>query len=701
MQPSSDARSQAERLLAFYQPVGKVRFVEAGREEALSRLGVSTVGDLLTHVPFRYIDLRQTSPIGPAPLGDVTVVGTVHDIVTKRPKKNLTVTEVHIVDDTGLLIGVWFKQPWVERSFRVGEPVAFSGTITLDYGFKRMVNPFVEHIESPPGQSSVIGKVIPVHPTTEKLALGWLRRIIGAAVDDLGWLPEYLPPGLLERRGLVGFAEAIRSVHFPETPEAAQAARRRLAYSELLDYQVAMARRRHRNTVEAGGTTHVIAGQKLAALRAAMPFALTAEQDVAVTEILNDMSGPHPMSRMLMGDVGTGKTAVGAHALAAVADTGTQAAMMAPTEVLAQQYAAKVGPLLDEAGVTWALLTGSTKLAARRELLPQIKSGAVSVVFGTHALLEDKVAFGSLSLVVIDEQHRFGVAQRHQLRGKGVDPDVLVMSATPIPRSLALTAYGDLAVSTLRSRPVRGAGTTTELVKVHQAHRAHQAIREAVREGRQAYVVCALVDESSQSDLVAANTLVEQLASQVFPDLRLAVLTGKMASAEKDAVMAQFHGGEIDVLVSTTVIEVGVDVPNATVMAIYNADRFGLAQLHQLRGRVGRGAYPGSVFLVSDNFSAEAKRRFQAVLSTDDGFKLAELDLAIRGAGELLGVRQHGVMGFRIANIAEDTELIEAARHDAFEIVAADADLAQPHHQMLEIRVRAVEAAIAREAQAG
>lgn len=701
MQPSPDGRSQAERLLALRQPVSRARFVESGREEALGRLGIATVDDLLTHVPFRYIDLRHTSPIGPAPLGDLTVVGTVHDIVTKRPKKNLTVTEVHIVDDTGLLIGVWFKQPWVERSFKVGERVAFSGTVAIDYGFKRMVNPFVEHLDASPGQPTAVGKVIPVHPTTDKLPLGWLRRIVGAAIDDFGWVPEELPPHLLERRGLVGHAEAIRSVHFPETPDAAAAARRRLAYSELLDFQLAMARRRHRYTVEAEGTAHVTGGDHADALRAAMPFELTSEQESAVGEICRDMAGTHPMSRMLMGDVGTGKTAVAAFALASVADTGTQAAMMAPTEVLAQQYAAKVGPLLDAARISWTLLTGSTKPAARKVALPAIESGQVTVVFGTHALLEDRVSFAALSLVVIDEQHRFGVSQRQRLRTKGTDPDVLVMSATPIPRTLALTAYGDLAVSTLRARPIQGAGTKTELIKVHQAHKAHDEIRRAVKAGQQAYVVCALVDESNQADVFAANTLVEQLSAEVFPDLELAVLTGKMTPADKDAVMQRFHDGDIDVLVATTVIEVGVDVPNATVMAIYNADRFGLAQLHQLRGRVGRGSTPGSVYLVSDNFSAEAKRRFQAMLSTDDGFTLAELDLALRGAGELLGVRQHGMMAFRVANLAEDAELVEAARQDAVDIVEGDPNLELPIHGLLALRVEAVEMAIGMQAQSG
>lgn len=704
MSDAVEARSQAERALAYYAPVESARFVEKGRAEALDRLGIHTVGDLLEHVPFRYVDLRHTSPIGTAPLGDATVVGQVHDIVVKRPKKRLTVTEVHLVDDSGLLIGVWFNQPWVERSFTAGERVAFSGAIALDYGFKRMVNPFVEHLEDPQGHASgqsAVGRVIPVHRTTEKLSLGWLRRIVGAAVDDYGWQPEHLPHYLAHRRGLVALPLALRAVHYPETPAAGEAARRRLAYDELLTFQLAMARRRARETTGVTGVAHVVGGEALAELGRALPFALTADQQNAVGEVLADMAGPHPMRRLLMGDVGTGKTAVAAHALAAVADTGTQAAMMAPTEVLAQQYAEKVGPLLTAAGITWTLLTGSTKAAARREELPRIESGETCVVFGTHALLEDRVAFSNLSLVIIDEQHRFGVAQRKRLRSKGGNPDVLVMSATPIPRSLALTAYGDLAVSTLRQRPVAGAGISTELVKFHQAHRALDDIRRAVGEGRQAMVIAALVDESTELDVKAANSLVETMATHEFPQMRVDVLTGKMAPADKVAVMERFRAGEIDVLVSTTVIEVGVDVPNATVMVIYNADRFGLAQLHQLRGRVGRGAHAGRVWLVSDAFSTEATQRFQAILATDDGFALAEMDLALRGAGELLGVRQHGAVNFKIADIVSDMDLIEATRADAAELVAADPSLTGAEVGLLALRVEALERALAVSAQDG
>lgn len=365
--------------------------------------------------------------------------------------------------------------------------------------------------------------------------------------------------------------------------------------------------------------------------------------------------------------------------------------MMAPTEVLAKQYAAKLGPIFDELGVSWSLLTGSTPAKERELILKGLDSGEISLCFGTHALLEGDVVFHDASLVIIDEQHRFGVNQRLTLRQKAAHPDVLVMSATPIPRTLALVAYGDLSTSYLRTRPVVGAGVTTHLVKHHQAHKGHDDVRRAVKNGQQAYIVCALVDESDALSAKSAMREAENLANLVYPDMKLEVLHGRMRPAQKEEIMQRFVAGEIDILVSTTVIEVGVDVPNATVMIILDAERFGLAQLHQLRGRVGRGAVPGTVWLVSDSFSDEAKERFAALLETDDGFKLSELDLKQRGAGELLGRRQSGYMEFKIASLVEDGELVDEARRDAFEIIAQDPHFDKAEHAMLALRIQEIE----------
>jgi ATP-dependent DNA helicase RecG len=684
------AGDRAQRLAAFAEPVTGARFVDVPRAALLAKLGISTIGDLIGHVPFRYLDLSDTATLANVRVGtEATVVGTVHEIKVKKPKPRLNITEVAIVDGTGVLIGVWFNQPWVQQRFVVGERVAFAGKVDHDFGLKQIRAPFVEKLGAGDSAQS-LGRILPVHRSTDGLSTGWLRRLIAAAVDDYADVPDHLPAALRLEQGFVSLGTALREIHFPGDASSAREARRRLAFDELLSVQLYMAMRRYAVTQEQAGIAHAVDGPALAQVPQALPFALTAEQQAAVADILGDMAEPRPMNRMLLGDVGTGKTAVAAHALAAAADSGGQAAMMAPTEVLAQQYAEKVGPLLDACGVGWTLLTGSVSPAERRERLASVADGSVAVVFGTHALLEEAVAFKRLTLAVVDEQHRFGVNQRLGLRGKGASADLLVMTATPIPRSLALTLYGDLATSYLRERPVRGAGVETHLLKPHQSHKAHDAVRSAVKAGRQAYVVCALVEESTTAQAKAATLEVERLRTQVFHDLRVGLLTGKMRPAEKAETMARFRAGEIDVLVSTTVIEVGVDVPNATQMIIENAERFGLAQLHQLRGRVGRGADSGEVWLVSDAMTKEARERLDALVATTDGFALAERDLELRGEGHVLGDRQHGMPDLRVASLIGDLDLVEAARRAAFAIVAADPHLERAEHGPLRDEVRRV-----------
>jgi ATP-dependent DNA helicase RecG len=670
----------SERAAAHDLPVSRARFVDAKRAVALEKIGVRTVGELVRHYPFRYLDLSKVVPLRDIrPGGDVTAVGTVHEVKVKRPRPRLAITEVSIVDGTGVLLGVWFNQPWVQQNFIVGERVAFAGRVEIDYGLKQIKAPFVERLSDEEGPARV-GRMLPVHRTTEGLSTGWLRRLVAAAVDDVAAVPDHLPAAVRISRGLVPLAAALSDIHFPATSAAACAARERLAYDELLILQLYMAMRRYALTREQVGIAHRVDGAGLELLRATMPFELTIDQQRATAEILSDMSEPRPMNRMLLGDVGTGKTLVAAHALAAAGDSGGQAAMMAPTEVLATQYAEKVGPLLDAAGVSWRLLTGSTAAAPRREVLGGVADGEVSVLFGTHALLEESVAFKRLTLAIVDEQHRFGVNQRLGLRSKGVSADLLVMTATPIPRSLALTLYGDLATSYLRERPLASSGVTTRLVKPHTASPAHQAVRDAVAAGRQAYVVCALVDESDTAQAKAATREYERLRNEIFPRLRVGLLTGRMRPAEKAGVMTQFRAGEIDVLVATTVIEVGVDVPNATVMLVEDADRFGLSQLHQLRGRVGRGEHPGEVWLISEARSADARARLTTLVETSSGFELAEKDLRLRGEGQVLGDRQHGLHDLRIASLIDDLALVEAARVDAFAIVSADPHLSAPEH---------------------
>ncbi|MCL4079551.1 ATP-dependent DNA helicase RecG [Coriobacteriia bacterium Es71-Z0120] len=676
-------------------PVTVVRNVDARRAEALGRLGIHTIGDLLTHYPFRYLDLSAVRPVREAPLGsEATIVGTVADVRVKQPRPRLSVTEIAVADDTGVVVGVWFNQPYIAQRYEVGDRVAMAGTMELDYGLKQMKNPFLERLGAA-GTPVVLGRILPVYRTTEGLSTNWLRRIVESAVLEFAHVPDPLPSGLRARRDLPPLKWAVRAIHLPRSSEDIEVARRRLAYQEHFDLQLVVATRRHARLASTTAVAHTVDGARVEALRRALPFPLTDDQERAVSEILADMAAARPMNRLLLGDVGSGKTVVAAFALAAAADTHAQAAMMAPTEVLAEQYTRALGPLLEKAGVPWALLTGSTPRAERSRILAQAASGELAVVFGTHALIQRDVRFSRLTLVVVDEQHRFGVEQRLGLRGKGgaVTPDLLVMTATPIPRSLALTLYGDLDASYLTTRPgSRGPGhVVTRIVPRTGRADAYERVRSAVRAGRQAYVICALVEESDSAEARAATREAHRLQTSVFPDLRVGLLTGRMRPAEKRAVMEDFRAGKIDVLVSTTVVEVGVDVPNATVMIVENGERYGLAQLHQLRGRIGRGEHPGEFLVFADPRTEEGRRRMQAIAETSDGFALAEADLRLRGEGDIAGVRQSGLPPFKIASFAGQEDLLALAREDARASVDADPTLASPEHALLRARLRALQ----------
>ena len=673
---------RARAAATLMVPVETLPLVDRKRADALAGLGVKTVGDLVRHYPFRYLDLSTVADMRTVPAGcDATVVGRVHDIKVKHPKPRLSITEIALVDGTGALIGVWFNQPYMASRFRIGERVAFAGQVAFEFGLKQIRNPFVERLEDE-GGGPEIARILPIHHATEGLSTNWTRRLVTEALRAAGDVPDPLPAPLRLRRDLGPLRTALHDIHFPRTTEDATRARRRLAYDELLAVQLAMALRRQRTVQDVRGHVHETSGAALGGLEAALPFELTDEQARAVVDILGDMRAPQPMNRLLLGDVGTGKTVVAAHALAVCGDSGTQAAMMAPTEVLAAQYARAVGPLLDAAGIKWAQLTGSTKAAERRRVLERLASGEISVAFGTHALIQPDVVYRHLSLAVVDEQHRFGVQQRLALRSKGEAPDLLVMTATPIPRSLALTLYGDLDTTYLRGRPGgRGPGhVETRIVPMNGRADAYQAVRDAVAAGNRAYVVCALVDESDALQAKAATTEARRLQRQVFPELRVGLLTGQMPTAEKVAAMERFRDGTTDVLVATTVIEVGVDVPAATVMIVEDGDRFGLSQLHQLRGRVGRGRDRGLFMVFADPRTQDARARMEAIASTDDGFELAELDLRLRGEGEVLGDRQSGVPGLRLASLSRDLDLLEIAREDAEEIVTRDPGLAESIH---------------------
>lgn len=689
------------RTQAWDGDVSRLRFARGARAEALERLGISTVRDALQHVPHRYLDFTRVTPVAGADVGaEATVVGTVDKVTLKRPRPRLQIVEVALVDATGVLMCAFFKQPWLAEQIHVGDTLAVSGKVTFAYGFKQMTPQFHE-VVAKAGESGAsaasFARMLPVHGVTEGLSPAWMRRIESAALADYGDACDFMPASLVATRALMTEARALREAHFPSSRPAAERARRRLAYDELLCLQVALLARRAIELADVRPHMHVVDGPHMAALLKALPFSLTDEQRQAADEILADMAAPRPMNRLLLGDVGTGKTAVAAVALAAVADSLTQAAVMAPTSVLARQYAEKLGPVLERAGVTWALVTGATPAPERAATAGALASGELSVLFGTTAVLGDDLMFHDLSLVVVDEQHRFGVGQRAQLRSKGTAPDQLTMTATPIPRTLALSVYGDLSCSRISKRPLAGAGVTTKVITPENADLAHTAIAEAVAAGHQAYVICPLVDDADDGETLddvpaaelaqtsvrphSAQAVYERLRDRIFKDVRVGLVTGRMSAAEKDEVMAAFRAGEVKVLVSTTVVEVGVDVPNATVMMVWDADRFGLATLHQLRGRVGRGETAGTVFLVSAaRGTSPARKRLRALEKTSDGFALAEMDLRLRHEGEVLGYRQSGGVTLRLVDMIADADLVSFAHEDAEALVGADPSLADARH---------------------
>ena len=686
-----DASARLSRTSLLGADVARLPYVSASREEALRKLDVHRVGDLLFHVPYRYLDFSHAHSIETAPIGSVcTVVAVVDRVLQKRPRPNLTVTEVALVDDTGVMNVAFFKQPWIAQQIKRGDRLAVMGKVEFSYGFKQMASPHFEKLDA----SAKTGSILPVHRVREGLTAAWMRRIVSTALEQAVDLCDPIPARLRADRRLMSLSRALRQIHFPSSTGQVKLARRRLAYEEVLYLQLALRLRNDANLLEVRPVAHV-RGEHAAALIAALPFELSSEQRAAVDDIQRDMMNPgRVMNRLLLGDVGTGKTAVASAALALVVDTGTQACVMAPTGVLAQQYAVKCGPLLDAAGIRWALLTGSTGHRERERILHDLASGSLHVLFGTHAVLSDDVRFAHLSFVVIDEQHRFGVGQRNILRSKGPGADLLVMTATPIPRTLALSVYGDLDTSIIRTRPVPGAGVSTRVLDDANRDIAWGAVRAALESGQQAYVICPLVNEQEPEDeledvpgveamdgggqrsrppLRSVEREAEEL-SRMFSDRVVDVLHGKMPPREKDRVIEAFRAGAVDVLVSTTVVEVGVDVPNATVMVVENGERFGLATLHQLRGRVGRGKLSGSCYVMCSLKRSRSRRnvsldRLEALESTSDGFALAELDLRLRHEGEILGLRQHGGVSLRFVDLDDDADIVEAAHDDACELL--------------------------------
>lgn len=709
-------------------PIQFARGVGPKRAQLLERLGITTVEDALWYLPWRYEDRSVVTPMGRLVVGQLaTVCGTVQSSRLKRAaRRRLSILEVTVEDNTGSVHAAFFNQPYLETQLQAGRRIMLSGMVSArrkGWTDLCLESPQYEVLGDEQDQPLHVGRIVPIYHETKGLTSRQFRTIIRGLLDQyVAGLQEVVPAALLAKLGFPSIQAALPDVHFPPSPvhQAGQAshvsmealdrgvtpAHRRLAFEEFFVLELALALRQQTVKEEVKGIRFDAGAQLAGRLRALLPFQLTAAQERVLSDIQRDMASLQPMNRLIQGDVGCGKTVVGLMAMVIACGSGYQAALMAPTEILAEQHFLTLRPILEALGLTAVLLKSGGSAKAKSAALAQIESGAAHIVIGTHALIQKGVQFARLGLAVIDEQHKFGVLQRKTLLEKGYHPDVLVMTATPIPRTLAMTVYGDLDISVIDALPPGRRPIRTWLFGESQRRRAYQFMQDEIQAGRQGYIVYPLVEESEKVDLQAAIQAAERLQAKEFRDARVGLLHGRLKADEKERTMAAFKAGEIQILVATTVVEVGVDVPNATVILVEHAERFGLAQLHQLRGRVGRSALQSYCLLVaSGRRTAEdreelsfqgrtrsrgegagaspSRQRLTALVNSTDGFVIAEEDLRIRGPGEFFGVRQWGLPELRVANLVRDALLLELARREAFALLAADPHLSAPRHRAL------------------
>jgi len=669
----------SQKRLTQDTPIQYVKGIGPKRAASLRSVSIETVEDLLNYFPRRYLDRSHLINIRQLKAGEeATVMGKVISCRIIRGRRSRYV--VIVGDGTGILQCVWFRGlNYISKLFEAGETVAFHGKVTV-YRGPQLIHPEYDKI-SEEGESDPVhtGGIIPMYPSTEALSRMNLdsrgfRRILRRVLDQIGdTVPETLSEEILRNRQLVSLSEALVNIHFPQSWSHLMQAQYRLKFEELFYLQLFLALQRRTIQVEQKGIVFSHVGEQTKRLVNRLPFELTAAQKRVLREIRQDMKREQSMNRLLQGDVGSGKTVVALVAMLIAVENGYQAALMAPTEILAEQHFINVHGWLENFGVQVALLKGGQRESKKREILKRLSEGQIDIIVGTHALVQEGVQFKHLGFVVIDEQHRFGVIQRAILRQKGYHPDVLVMTATPIPRTLTLTLYGDLDVSIIDEMPEGRKPIRTFWRRENKRNEIYTFIKNEIEKGRQAYIVYPLVEESEKVDLADATAGHELLSKQIFPEFQLALLHGRMKAEEKEKIMKDFKSGKIHILVSTTVIEVGVDVPNVTVMLIEHAERFGLSQLHQLRGRVGRGEEQATCILLSQNaLSAEAVKRLKTMVETTDGFRIAEVDLQLRGPGEICGTRQHGILDFKIANLVTDESILTAAREETFRLVEED-----------------------------
>ncbi len=646
------------------------------RAKLLAKLGIETMRDMLFHFPRDYQDRRTIANISDIETGDfVTIEAEVVKARMIRLRGRQSLAVATLSDGTGEINATWFGRGFLARTFKPGYRALFTGNVGT-YNGLALKNPDYEPLSCDDEDHLNTGRIVPIYPLTEKVSQRMLRRCVRQLLDQTAdGISETLSAELLERYKFPPLSTAIAQIHFPDELDDAKEARRRFAYEEILRIQLGVLGQRAARHAESDAIRHKTNGPILKSFRDSLPFKLTRDQKKVIRDILKDMRAPYPMMRLLQGDVGCGKTIVALHAVACAADGGHQTAIMAPTEILAEQHYISLRDMLQPLRLNVASLTGSTRDAAG--LRQRIESGEIDVVVGTHALIQEKSAFHNLGLVIIDEQHRFGVMQREALVKKGPYPDILHMTATPIPRTLSITVYGGMDISVIEEMPPGRLPVKTSAIPESKVEDLYEYVREQAQQGKQTYIICPLVEESDKRDLRAVTTHFDELSTGVFSNLRTALIHGRMQSDEKDTIMHSFKNCELDVLFSTSVIEVGIDVPTASVIVIEDASQFGLTQLHQLRGRVGRGNEQAYCFLLGKPITKDGKKRIEVLCATNSGFDIAEEDLKLRGPGEFYGVRQAGLSDLRAADLIQDVRLIEAARRDAQEMLAKDPSLAK------------------------
>jgi len=665
-----------------------VKGVGPSRLDLLNRLNIKTVEDLLYCIPRRYEDRSRIKNVSEVAKGGFeTIKVKVLALGDRTTKRGMNIFRMAVGDSSGVIHATWFNQPYMKDKFKIGQELILYGKIER-YNYLQINNPEYEILKGAKEDFLCMGRIVPVYPLTENLNQRWFRNVLRFTVDNyVDGISDMLPYDIRRKNNLMVLKEAVRNIHFPVSEVVLKKARQRLIFDEFLLLQLGITLKRARIKMDLEGCSHDAEGSLIEEFKKTLPFKFTNAQSRVIKEIEEDMGSSRPMNRLLQGDVGSGKTIVALYAVVLAVQNKYQAALMVPTEILAEQHYKNITALLKDMDVKVVLLSGDLKPKERDRRRHMIETGEVDLVIGTHALIQQGVRFKRLGLAVVDEQHKFGVMQRALLKSKSMNPDILVMTATPIPRTLALTVYGDLDVSTIDELPPGRKGIKTIYFKDREREKAYRIAEEQVRIGRQVYVVYPIIEESERSDLRAATKMHKELSS-LFKDLKVGLLHGRMKSSEKERVMKDFKEAKINVLVSTIVIEVGVDIANVSTIIVEHAERFGLSQLHQLRGRIGRGRYISYCILVANPKSDEARSRINAMLKTQDGFEIAEEDLEIRGPGEFFGTRQHGLPELRIGNIIRDKAILEAAKAEAYELIKKDRFLRRPENKYMRQELR-------------